>query len=136
MKNARYTNEQGGILVEQENGTDLYLDSGPEYDRVVAEMAPTPFAPPPPDVSDVKFEAMRRILEIAPEWRQRNLTARAVVLTQKGQASWTVEEQAEWDAGMVLWQQIEAIRAASDAIEAMTEIPQDYTSDIYWPTGA
>jgi hypothetical protein len=36
MKNPRYTNDIGGIVVTQDDGADLYLDSGPVYDAVKA----------------------------------------------------------------------------------------------------
>lgn len=82
--------------------------------------------------SMVKREAMRRILAIAPEWKQRNLTAQAAILAKKGEANWTTGEQAAWDAGEALWAHIAAIRAASDVLEALDPIPNDYTADRYW----
>lgn len=36
MKNIRYANEVGGILIEQDGGIDLYIDSGDIYDRAVS----------------------------------------------------------------------------------------------------
>jgi hypothetical protein len=81
---------------------------------------------------DVKAEASRRILDLCPEWKQRNLTAQAAILAAKGRDNWTDEEQAAWDAGEALWEQISTIRAASDQIEAMDPIPQDFTDDKYW----
>lgn len=80
----------------------------------------------------VKTEAGRRIVAICPEWKQRNLTAQAAQLAKKGQANWTPEEQAAWDAGEALWNQIAAIRTKSDLLEAMDPIPVDYTLDTYW----
>jgi hypothetical protein len=32
-----------------------------------------------------------------------------------------------------VWAWIKSVRAASDAIEAMSPIPHDYASDQYWP---
>lgn len=89
--------------------------------------------PIPPTPAMVKREAMRRILAIAPEWKQRNLTAQAVLLQHKGVASWTGDETAAWAAGEALWARIAAIRAASDTIEAMAPIPADYADDSHWP---
>ena len=86
----------------------------------------------PATVEMVKAEAGRRIIAICPEWKQRNLTAQAVQLAKKGEANWTPEEQAAWDAGEALWNQIAAIRAKSDLLEAMNPIPVDYTLDTYW----
>lgn len=80
----------------------------------------------------VKAEAQRRILHILPEWKQRNLTARAAELAIKGQSNWTTEETAEHTAGQAVWDQIKAIRTKSDEIEAMTPIPSDFKLDSYW----
>lgn len=83
-------------------------------------------------VAAVKEEAQRRILEILPEWKQRNLTARAAELAIKGVSNWTPEEQAEYEAGQAIWNQIKAVRAASDALEAQSPIPENFTDDNYW----
>lgn len=94
---------------------------------------PIPDTPPPPvPPENVKAEAYRRIVAICPEWKQRNLTAQATILAEKGRANWTAEELAAWDAGEAIWQSIAAIRAASDVIEAMDPIPQDYMDDKHW----
>jgi hypothetical protein len=96
-----------------------------EVDRI--ELPPLPVT-----VDDVKREAERRILVIIPAWKQRNLTAQAAILAAKGRDNWTPDELAAWEAGAALWAQVEAIRAASDVIEAMNPIPQDYREDKYW----
>ena len=96
----------------------------------------TDYAPPAPanvTVDQVKAEAQRRILTIVPEWKQRNLTARGTVLAKKGEPNWTAAEQTEWDAGEAIWAQVEAIRAASDVLEATAPIPQDFTDNKHWP---
>ncbi|MEP3049412.1 MAG: hypothetical protein ABJL55_16310 [Roseibium sp.] len=85
-------------------------------------------------IAIVKSEAERRILLICPVWKQRNLTARAAELAIKGVANWTADEQSEVNAGQLLWDQIKAIREASDALEAMDPIPQDFDDDSYWPS--
>ena len=69
-------------------------------------------------VAAIKEEAGRRIVSLLPEWKQRNLTARAAELLYKAKSSWTAAEKAEWTAGQELWDQVKAIRAASDAAEA------------------
>ncbi len=90
---------------------------------------------PAPTADRVKAEAAKRILVVCPEWKQRNLTARAVELAIKGASNWTAEEQAELAAGQAIWDQIKAIRAASNALEVMEPIPADFaTNDNYWPT--
>lgn len=99
----------------------------------IIEVSADQFPPPPPPTPEmVKAEASRRIIAICPEWMQRNLTAQAAQLAKKGEANWTPEEHAAWDAGEALWNQIAAIRAKSDLLEAMDPIPMDYTLDMYW----
>ena len=92
----------------------------------------TPPAPDAPTAQQVKAEAQRRILAILPEWRQRNLTAQAAILAEKGRANWTKAETDAWTAGRALWDRINAIRAASDALEALDPIPADYADDHHW----
>lgn len=96
------------------------------YDNT-ADMPPAPITP-----QQVKAEAYRRIIGICPEWKQRNLTAQAAILAAKGRDNWTADELAAWEAGEAIWAQIATIRAASDDIEAMSPIPDDYTDDKYW----
>lgn len=84
-------------------------------------------------VAEIKQEAARRILVVIPEWKQRNLTARAAQLAAKGKANWTAEEQAEWNAGEAVWTKVKAIRAASNVLETSDPIPPDFRSDTHWP---
>lgn len=81
----------------------------------------------------VKAEAHRRIIAVLPEWKQRNLTAQATILAEKGRTNWTAEEAAAWAAGEALWAQIAAIRAASDTLEAMDPMPDDIHAWEGWP---
>lgn len=88
--------------------------------------------PPEPSTADIKAEAQRRIVAIVPEWKQRNLTAQASILAEKGRANWTADELAAWTAGAAIWAQVLTIRTKSNEIEAMDPRPHDYTSDEYW----
>jgi hypothetical protein len=82
----------------------------------------------------VKDEARRRILSRYPEWRQANMTARGVELTlTKIAREWTPEEQGEADTLQGAWDWVESVRAASDAIEALSPIPADFRDDKHWP---
>lgn len=123
------------IVVDPENIPDDFAD----WPEAGAEVGPgwtwdgEVFAPPAVEPAAVKAEAARRILSIAPEWRQRNATARGVELVNiRIQREWTAEEQAEADALNGMWAAIKAIRTASDAIEAMDPIPADFADDEYW----
>lgn len=69
-------------------------------------------------VAEAKSRARKHILALAPDWKQSTLNAQAAVLAEKGRANWTPEEREAWDTGRAVWDRIEAIRAASDAIEA------------------
>lgn len=66
----------------------------------------------------IRAEAGRRILAVAPEYRQRNLTARAAEIALFEPQPWSEEIQAELSAGAAVWAAIKAVRAASDVAEA------------------
>lgn len=80
----------------------------------------------------IKGEAYRRIISVCPEWKQRNLTAQATLLIEKGKDNWTEEEVKAWNAGKAIWDSIAFIRACSDKLESMNPIPEDFTDDKYW----
>ena len=113
---------EGTIEVELPPGPDHEFD-GQQWVYV----APTI----PPEM--VKAEAHSRIVAFCPEWKQRNLTAQAAILAEKGRDNWSTDEVAAWEAGEAIWAQIAAIRAASDVIEADTPISPDFATDTRWP---
>lgn len=61
----------------------------------------------------IKQAARTRILARYPEWRQANLTARAVELMSLGQTTGS-----EWSQMQAIWDWIKATRARSDLLEA------------------
>ena len=83
-------------------------------------------------VERVKREASKRILNIAPAYKQRNMLARSVEFLRIGEANLTQEQRDEVLAMELIWETIQIIRARSDAIESMQPIPPDYTDDKYW----
>jgi len=83
-------------------------------------------------ISAVKHEASRRILSIAPDYKQRNMLARSAELLRIGEANLTQEQRDEVLAIELIWETVQMIRAKSDIIEAMDPIPPDYTDDTYW----
>lgn len=89
--------------------------------------------PAKPTADDIKAEASRRILAIAPEWRQRNALARALQLQERLNAGETLtpDQEAERQALHALWASINAIRARSDELEQT--LPDDYMDDARWP---
>lgn len=109
-------------------GTQAEFDAWSEGDYFAGDSP----APEQPTAEMVKAEANRRIVAVLPEWKQRNLTAQAALLAEKGRVNWTAAELADWNAGAALWAQVAAIRAASDALEALDPIPTDYRDDAHW----
>jgi hypothetical protein len=67
MKNPVYANPQGGILIDQGDGTMLYLDSGLLYDQVKAGAfgAVAPFQPDPAVVLSEAKTARRAAITAA-----------------------------------------------------------------------
>jgi len=96
---------------------------------------------------DVKMEANRRILAAYPSWKQANMLARDAELSRiqaglmrdvngdvMAARALSAEEIEEERALNAAWAWVGATRAASDAIEAQSPIPRDYTDDSYWPS--
>lgn len=121
--------DDGRTVVEFADGAEI----GGTHDGSKFAKIPQP-APPPVTAVWVKQEAYRRIVEIAPEWKQRNMTAQSVALLSKLQdgGTFTTDEKAAMVSNMAVWAQVKVIRAKSDLLEAMTPIPVDYTDDRYW----
>ena len=61
----------------------------------------------------IKAAARQVILDRYPEWRQANLTARAVELVSLGETSGS-----EWQQMQAIWGWIKDVRARSDLLEA------------------
>ncbi len=75
-------------------------------------------------IVEIKAEASRRILDPFPAWRQTNMLARGVELMNlRADQGLTPEEEAEAADLQAAWDQVKAIRAASDSIEA--SVPED-----------
>lgn len=100
--------------------------------------APAAFAP---SLAHVKAEAQRRIVALTGASdltgcfiKQFNANMRANELNDKrlSGGTLTAAEESEAQALRDLASAIKAIRAKSNAIEAMSPIPVDYDKDIYW----
>ncbi|WOO40370.1 hypothetical protein [Rubellicoccus peritrichatus] len=76
----------------------------------------------------VKSEAGRRIIELIPEWKQRNLTARMLDLVGKQVAGLTLngDELDEQLAIRSTWEVVAAIRTISGEIEELSPQPSGY----------
>jgi len=84
-------------------------------------------------IQAIKAEAARRIEKRFPVWKQSNATIRALSLLRAGEANWDADQQqqAEDDEKEFLW--LESVREASNQLEDMNPIPEDFTADGYWP---
>jgi hypothetical protein len=94
----------------------------------------TPAPDPEPTVEEVKIEAGRRILEVCPEWKQRNHIATDLTYAKIIQAggSLTAEQEESRAAIESVWAAVQTLRYKSNEIEIMSPIPQDFTDDSYW----
>lgn len=77
-------------------------------------------------IAETKAEANSRILAILPEWKQRNYTARAVEKVAAGEVG-----DEEWNTMQTAWGQVNAVRTASDAIEAEIAVLSDVDAGNY-----
>jgi hypothetical protein len=83
-------------------------------------------------VKSIKREANRRIITIAPEWKQSNMLARGLNLLRKGEANLTTAEALEVSGMDSVWTEIQRIRSVSDTLEAADPPPADFADDKYW----
>lgn len=145
---AKYANPAGTVIEAQtaEAGTVLYHSARPDYADALAFPSIAPYVAPPVLPAQVKAEASRRILAALPIWKQMNMNARSNELfriqagymrdtdnTFQPARGLTAEEAAEEVALRQAWDWVKAVRAASNTIEAMDPIPQDYAADARWP---
>lgn len=76
----------------------------------------------------IKQRARTHILAKIPEWKQANMTARAVELVALGQTSGP-----EWAAMLSAWDWIKAVRAHSDALETEAQTNPGVDTTQGWP---
>lgn len=141
MSQRIYIDPQGGkhgILANQDNLIQGdWVECQKKQDGTYAEnynLDGTPAPDTEPTAGEVKAEAGRRILEVCPEWKQRNHIATDLTYTKILQAggSLTSEQEADRVAIESVWASVQALRSKSDEIEAMSPIPADFRDDSYW----
>jgi hypothetical protein len=90
----------------------------------------------PPQASEVKAEAGRRIESVFPDYKQRNAMALALQgIRDHGTdpSVWPEPMKSMHKRDNALWEWTKAVRARSDDIEKMKPIPQDFRDDTFWP---
>lgn len=110
-----------------------------DFERIVAEgISIAPYSPPPPSADDVRREADRRMRVLLGARDSAHLdiiiangTREAVRLLRKGAATWTPEEAQRAAMLEAVDLAIEAVRAASNVLEANP--PADYADNRHWP---
>lgn len=140
---------RGGSPTTEAEYRDAVIEAGaplPPWPAVQAEMAA--MAAPSPD--DVRAEASRRmqalfeardaahltiLISNAQREAARLHTLRLGIPGVVEGRDWTAEEAARAVALYAADHAIEAIRAASNALEAMTPVPADYADARWWPGG-
>lgn len=143
IQSAQYTQDgaitasiDGKTVTIPDNMANRHRMAIAEWEAEGNEIAPA--STPSPTASDVRAEASRRMqiflgardsshLEILIS----NGTREAVRLMRMGEAQWTPEEADRAAELAALDDGIEAIRAASNAMEA--DPPADFADDSHWP---
>jgi hypothetical protein len=117
-------------------------DLAPEVAVFVEDdFAPAPFTqaelPQTVGADRIKLLARARILDVFPEWKQVNMTARSVELTRaRIDGALTAGEQVEEAAIQAAWDWVKSVRAYSDTMEAAYEAAEDKAGFDYltgWP---
>lgn len=129
-----------GYRVRLENGAvTAYpsLSGEPSEEKAAFEISHAIENPPRLVASsaDIKAEAQRRILLIAPAWKQSNMIARVLELVRDygtNTAFWPVELQAENAQYQAIWERIKATRAFSDILELNPPLLSE-TANQSWP---
>ena len=80
-------------------------------------------------IAETKAEAGRRILTILPDWKQRNYTARAIEKVASGEVG-----DDEWNEMQAVWRKVNAVRTASDVIEAEISALTDEEAGAFDPS--
>lgn len=82
----------------------------------------------------IKAHAGRLITQHYPEWKQRNMLARAIELQHiRGLRALTTEEEIEEQNLLIHWGNIAELRNHSDALEAQVDAGQTVNYDSGWP---
>jgi hypothetical protein len=129
----RSTHEEGVVEKGSINSRDVRL-------WVADGNSITEFEAPPPDVTAVRAFASQLMQQMFGARDASHLdiiisnaNREAIRLLRKGQDKWTAEERTRAAELEAADQAIEAIRAASNVLEAMDPVPKDYDNvDKWW----
>jgi len=80
---------------------------------------------------DVKCEAAKRILQVAPLHVQQNDAALLQELLEKGSENWTDENRSDYETIKSRRNEINRLRSVSNKLE-QKPIPFDFQNDVYW----
>lgn len=117
--------------------TIAFADEATPDQRVAALAVLQSFDPDTPTADDVRAEAQRRMIALVAARDAAHLSliiangTREAVRLLRRQASWTEQDAARAATLQAVDEAIEAIRAASNAMEPSP--PADYADDARWP---
>lgn len=113
--NPRYANSDGGILLEQENGVDLYVDSGPLHEAAIAgefgQIAPPPAEPSAEELLQQEREGM-----VVSRFQARAALYQAGLLEQ---VEAVMADPATDMLAVLAWQDAQEFRRLSSTINAL-----------------
>ena len=135
----RYTDTTNTTILADDRRTIPAVAGNRDFDELIARRIPVaPYTKPRPTADDVRTEASRRMQALVGARDARHLeliitngTREAVrLLRQRNEKPWSKIDTARADNLAAVDQAIEAIRAASNALEA--EPPVDFADDRHW----
>ncbi len=151
ITDARYSDENGRWIICQMNGREAHVPVdhyNTNYRLILSMGVPiAPYQPPPPTVDDVRSECSRRMQAMVGARDEKNLEhiisnagreatrLQAIRLGVPGVVEgreWTADEAQRAAALFMANEALDAIRAASNVLEAMDPIPADYAQDRWW----
>ena len=143
FKNAKYDNQENTAISVLHDGVHLSItvdEKNRHYRELMDQKVPiADYVPPAPITSDVRREAQRRIMALLGARDSRHLevlisngSREAIRLLRKGSDNWTGDETVRAAKLEQVDKAIESIRAKSNMLEAMEEIPAGYADDKYW----
>ena len=104
------------------NGEKVFLTDKEIEDRRIEEEHWERVERPKNYISQVKDIAQRRIFDVAPEWKQRNMLAQAIELGAVPDSNRTQSQKDEALALKAMWAKINDIRRHSDYLEEQIKL--------------
>ena len=143
FENAKYDNQENTAISVLHDGVHLSItvdEKNRHFQELMEQKVPiADYVPPAPTTDDVRREAQRRIMALLGARDGRHLevlisngSREAIRLLRKGSDNWTSNETVRAATLEQVDKAIESIRAKSNMLEAMEEIPMKFANAKYW----